>query len=311
MNNLTQRITTAAIGAAIMIGGILWNDYSLCAILFLLSLAVHFEYIKTVQQFKGEKKNIGEWILILVMGCYLFWSMMLPFLIPGIHLTNIGRFFQNYNLFTSPIFIIFIIIPFVIFELFSGRINPFQNIGLNIIGIFYCVMPFALLEQAHLNLSQLNDPLKLMAGYYSHTSSSNLPPAISGKWFILGYFFIVWSNDSFAYFAGRLFGKHKLFERISPNKTWEGFFGGMIAGLICAYLLHISVDILSLTDWIVIACIISVFGTLGDLVESMLKRSLHIKDSGSILPGHGGFLDRFDATLLAAPVVYAYLMLGI
>lgn len=310
MNNLTQRIITAAIGATIMIGGILWNDYSLCAVLFILSLAVHFEYIKSVQQFKGDKRNIGEWILILVMGCFLFYWLASPesLSIPGIHLIGFGIW--RYGIFNyTPIFLIIIISSFVIYELFARRQSPFQNIGLNITGIFYCVMPFALLMQLSVNLSQIN----IVKGIYPNLSSLSLmnDPFTDGKWFILGYFLIVWSNDSFAYFAGKLFGKHKLFERISPHKTWEGFFGGMIASLICAFALSCFVDILTRADWIVIALIITVFGTIGDLVESMLKRSLHIKDSSSILPGHGGFLDRFDATLIAAPVVFAYLMMRI
>lgn len=309
MNNLTQRIITAAIGAVFMIGGILWNDYSLCAVLFLLSLAVHFEFIKTVQQFKGDKRNNFELILLLLLGCYFFYAFMTPLFSPGLHFTDHGRLFQTFTIFNTPVVLIFITTSLVLFELLSQRPQPFQNIGLNMTGIFYCIMPFALLEQTNLNLMQISDPLKMSVGYYTNTPISDMDSPVEGKWFILGYFLIIWSNDSFAYFAGRLFGKHKLFERISPNKTWEGFFGGMLAGLLCAYILSCYIDFLSRIDWIIIAFIISIFGTLGDLAESKLKRSLQIKDSGNILPGHGGFLDRFDATLLAAPAVFVYIML--
>jgi phosphatidate cytidylyltransferase len=103
------------------------------------------------------------------------------------------------------------------------------------------------------------------------------------------------------------FGRHRLFERISPKKSWEGSVGGFIFGLFAAYLLSLYFQEFDLMSWLIIAAIIMIFGTFGDLAESMIKRSLKIKDSGSILPGHGGLLDRFDAVLLAAPPVLVYI----
>ena len=120
---------------------------------------------------------------------------------------------------------------------------------------------------------------------------------------------MLWANDTGAYLFGMKFGKRKLFERHSPKKSWEGFFGGMFTSLIVAFVIsHFFVELDTLV-WAGMAILISSFGTLGDLVESMLKRSLDAKDSGSFLPGHGGFLDRFDGLLIAAPVVYVYLYL--
>ncbi len=115
------------------------------------------------------------------------------------------------------------------------------------------------------------------------------------------------ANDTGAYLVGRKFGKHKLFERISPKKTWEGSFGGAILGLGVGYLNAQLFPDLSLFNWMIVALLVVVFGSLGDLVESMFKRSLGIKDSGKLLPGHGGILDRFDGIFIAAPVVYTYL----
>ncbi len=124
---------------------------------------------------------------------------------------------------------------------------------------------------------------------------------------LLGYFFILWTYDTGAYLAGSKFGKHKLFERISPKKTWEGAIGGALLALTIAYIISLYFTSFSMTNWMIIAIIIIITGTLGDLVKSSFKRSINIKDSGNIIPGHGGILDRFDALFLSAPFVLCYL----
>jgi phosphatidate cytidylyltransferase len=124
---------------------------------------------------------------------------------------------------------------------------------------------------------------------------------------VIGVFVILWSNDSGAYLAGRLFGKRKLFERISPKKTWEGFFGGAIIALVASFFYWKFTESLSMDQWLCIAVIIATTGTLGDLVESLFKRSIAIKDSGSLIPGHGGFLDRFDGLLLSMPFILTFI----
>ncbi|MEM9987529.1 MAG: phosphatidate cytidylyltransferase, partial [Bacteroidota bacterium] len=126
--------------------------------------------------------------------------------------------------------------------------------------------------------------------------------------FPLGFLLLTWALDVAAYFMGRFLGKNLLFERISPKKTWEGAIGG---GLFCLFWGWVNTQILPLEhgNWMVIAAIIAVFSQLGDLTESMLKRSVKAKDSGGILPGHGGMLDRFDGTFLSIPLVYFYFSL--
>jgi phosphatidate cytidylyltransferase len=126
---------------------------------------------------------------------------------------------------------------------------------------------------------------------------------------VIGYLVILWLNDTGAYFIGSLLGKHRLFERISPKKSWEGSIGGAALSLITAWAVSLVFTDISLWKWLVMAGIISITGTLGDLVESMLKRSLDVKDSGSLLPGHGGILDRFDAVFLSVPFVFVFLSL--
>jgi len=126
---------------------------------------------------------------------------------------------------------------------------------------------------------------------------------------VLGMLFILWASDTGAYFSGILFGKKKLFERISPKKTWEGSIGGAFLALVFAYGFSIYFKDLSLVQWLVAAALIVIAGIYGDLVESLFKRSIAIKDSGTSIPGHGGFLDRFDGLLLASPFVAVFISL--
>ena len=123
---------------------------------------------------------------------------------------------------------------------------------------------------------------------------------------IIGALFIQWASDTGAYFAGVKFGKRKLFARISPKKTWEGALGGTILAFIFAIIMAANFDEIADWQWLCIAGIIVIAGTYGDLVESLFKRSIEVKDSGSTIPGHGGFLDRFDGLLLSAPIYFCF-----
>lgn len=181
---------------------------------------------------------------------------------------------------------VFIIAFVFIIELYKRDQHPFDQIGKLIVGYLYVIIPFALFTALGY----------LVSGEYNY----EIP---------LGFLILVWANDSGAYVFGITLGKNRLFERISPKKSWEGFFGGLVIAAVAAYFISVYFHSISTENWIALSIIIVVFGTLGDLVESMLKRSKEIKDSGTILPGHGGVLDRFDGLLIAAPMVYAYLHL--
>lgn len=161
--------------------------------------------------------------------------------------------------------------------------KPFTNIAFTFLGICYVAIPFALLH--YITFSE---------GYYSHE-------------IILGCLLLLWASDTGAYFAGVRFGKRKLFERVSPKKSWEGSIGGSLAALVVATALSYFFPVLETWKWFTISAIIVVAGTYGDLVESLFKRSISIKDSGTGVPGHGGFLDRFDGLLLSAPFIVAFL----
>ena len=166
-----------------------------------------------------------------------------------------------------------------IFELYQKNKIPFENVGKTILGVMYVALPLSLL---------------MVVLFENHQYRPNL---------LLGIFLLIWSNDTFAYLVGSQIGKNKLFPRISPGKTWEGTIGGGICTLIVAFLLSLIFKEIELKDWMAIGLIAAVFGTIGDLVESMLKRSKGVKDSGNFMPGHGGALDRFDAFIFVLPFI--------
>lgn len=173
----------------------------------------------------------------------------------------------------------------LISELYRKKQNPIHNWAYFILGQFIIALPFSLLN---------------FILYINHYQ----------PFILLSVFATIWVNDTGAYLTGVTFGKHRLFERISPKKSWEGFIGGAFFALLSGYIFSLVIPIdISLLNWFVISEIIVIFGTYGDLIESLTKRTLGVKDSGNIMPGHGGLLDRFDSMLFAAPAVFIYLTL--
>ena len=272
MSNFLQRTITGAIFVILIVGSILWNHYAFSFLFLIFTILGISEFYSIISK-TGSKPYGFSGVVI---------SALLFLITSYIAISN------------SNIHFILILIPLIfidlIIELFRKHKTPFINVALSYAGILYISLPMSL-------LNFLSNP-GFIHGIYI-------------KGILLGFFLLIWSNDTFAYLTGIKFGRHKLFERISPKKTWEGSIGGLFFSLLTAYIISLFIKELSPLQWLGMALITVVFGTLGDLVESMLKRSLNIKDSGNILPGHGGILDRFDAVLLAAPFVYIYLVLVI
>jgi phosphatidate cytidylyltransferase len=231
--------------------------------------------------------------IIVAVGMYEFFEMTIPksddlqkgiSILTGI--TAMSIFNPIFINFAEAIILIviclFATIPII--ELYRKTEKPFENISLLILPIFYIAAPFALMNAIHLQNSL----------------------------YVLIFFIFVWANDVGAYCFGMLFGqhgRHKLFPRISPKKSWEGFLGGIAMAIIASVLISkFMLEGKNLCHWIIISIITAVAGTFGDLIESMLKRGAGVKDSGKIIPGHGGILDRFDAALLALPIVFAYIL---
>jgi len=182
----------------------------------------------------------------------------------------------------------------MISELYGNSSRPFDSIAHTLTGLVYIALPWSLIPFMSFNTDSIGTML-------NHSIEGFSPGAL------IGMVALLWANDTGAYLVGVTIGRHRLFERISPKKSWEGFFGGLAASVGVAFLVDGWLAITSLQGWIIVAILVSVGGTFGDLVESMLKRSMGIKDSGSIMPGHGGFLDRFDSILFAWPLMFLFI----
>jgi phosphatidate cytidylyltransferase len=265
-SNLTQRLITAIIGAAVIVTCIVYSEWTYFAIFFFICFV-------TVQEFY-TLAGLDGMVVQKTFGTICAMSLFtLSFLIEDQIIS-----YRYYFLIFPMLSCVYMIKLYKKFER-----KPFTNIAYTFLGIFYVAVPYALLNIAAFEQGVYNFEI------------------------IFGCLFILWASDSGAYIAGTLFGKRKLFERISPKKSWEGFIGGALLAFAFAFLMNNYFHTLVLWQWLSIAAIIIVGGTYGDLIESLLKRSIEIKDSGNILPGHGGFLDRFDGLLISAPFIVAFL----
>jgi len=178
-------------------------------------------------------------------------------------------------------------------ELFRNKEKPFENISVTLFGVIYTVLPFAFFHY-------IACPISNAAMVFA---SQNYEPFL-----VFGLFLLIWSNDTFAYLVGSFVGKNKMFERISPGKTWEGTIGGAVLTIVFASFFNNWFGSFSFYQWMVIGGIVAIMGTIGDLIESMLKRSVGVKDSGNVMPGHGGILDRFDSLIYVLPFVFLFIL---
>lgn len=266
---MIKRSITASVIVAFQIGGLLLGSYTFLFVFASICILGIWEfYSLSYKNNSKPQKYYGTIVAIFVF---------------------VSNFLFANELVTNKIFLLYvpILIFILIYELFRNQKLPFVNIAFSLLGIIYVAVPFSLLN--YLVHFEINNQIQ-----YN--------PEI-----LLGIFFLIWSYDTGAYFIGSNFGKHRLFERISPKKSWEGSIGGAILAILVASFVAGLFKKVSFSDWLVIATIIIIMGTFGDLIESMLKRSINIKDSGTILPGHGGILDRFDSILIASPMIFAYI----
>jgi len=266
---MKTRAITGFFFVIVMLGSVLLGPYPFGVFYLLLIILCLREFYGLIKQ-SGFAPNL-VWGLINGFFIYTVFAII-PF-------TNALAFHKL--LFLIPVVLSVVFIQ----ELFKKSEAPFSNIAYTFLGLILICIPFTFFQAM---------------AYVKGDFNFHFP---------LAFLLLLWANDTGAYLTGRQFGRTKLFERHSPKKTWEGFFGGMVIAAGVALIISHYFNDLPWNRWVAIAILISCFGTLGDLVESMFKRSINVKDSGGILPGHGGLLDRFDGLFIAAPVVYAYLYL--
>ncbi len=278
MKNLMVRTLSGLVLVAVFVGAVLGSQWSFGALLLLILVGGQTEFYKLARE---TGLSPQRW-MGLAVGVLLFALNFIVFRQFSRSVTDEAGGAVLYLL----LYIGLLLPTLFVCELFRRSATPLANLGATLLGVLYVAVPLSLLLY-----------VPVLAG--------------DGVWrpeTVLCYIFIIWANDVFAYLVGRTFGRHRLCERLSPKKSWEGFFGGLAGavatGLAAAYALDTNYWV-----WGGLALVASLSGVAGDLVESMFKREAGVNDSGQVIPGHGGVLDRFDALLLSAPYVFVYLLL--
>ncbi|CDF78313.1 phosphatidate cytidylyltransferase [Formosa agariphila KMM 3901] len=245
----------------------LYNEHALAVLFFIFGIISIAEFKKLI-----EFKAFYPYAIFIVMYFgFGYWHMLSPKL-------------QGFNEGTQILLVLSIFVNlFLIKDLFSRKGIPLFKFKRFLLTSFYLSSSFIFF----LLIARFNNEYQ---------------PSI-----LLGSFILVWVNDTFAFLVGKNFGKQKLFEKISPKKTVEGFIGGLFFACVASYFIATFTNTLNFSHWLILSIIVSVFGTLGDLVESKFKRQVNVKDSGVIMPGHGGLLDRLDSIIFAAPFIYLFL----
>lgn len=265
--NFIVRVLAGAVFVAILLAGIFINQYAFLGVFSLFTALALYEFYGLVE--KAAKVPLAR-LLNTVSGVVLFVASFLY----ASGIMNSLLVFVPYILLLQAIFIS---------ELYLKRDDAIKSLAYAALGQLYVALPFVLTNALVFLFSE------------SYTCV-----------YLLAVLIFIWVNDSFAYLTGITFGKHRMFERISPKKSWEGFVGGTVFTIASSYAFYHFTELHSPLVWMGFAAVIVVFGTLGDLIESLMKRTLAVKDSGSLIPGHGGILDRFDSTIFAIPAAVAY-----
>jgi len=273
MTNLATRIITGIIAVAIVIPAIIYSYLGIWLLCVVVSMAALWEFFNLTPARATHYRLVG-----FAMGAIIWITALLELLLPELQISRTTYWVEAT-----------LILPLLqIATLFDPKeARPIEQIGGITLGFLYVILPLFL-------LFDLSIP-----GGAPESYDWKLP---------LGFLLLTWAVDVSAYFAGRFIGGKKLFERISPKKTWSGAIGG---GIFCLFWGWVNTQLFPTEayNWIIIAAIVAVFSQMGDLVESMFKRSAKVKDSGGLLPGHGGMLDRFDGTFLSLPFIYLYFSL--
>lgn len=280
LKNFIVRTLSGAVMLAVVLGAILASEWSFIALMAVITLGGIWEFYNFAQKAGYQPMKL--------LG--LFGGMMIFAIAISLFVLFATKDSTNDSLFAiifgMAIITLLLLVPLMfICELYRKSPTPIANIGSTLMGMLYVALPLSLLI---------------------------LIPALLGNgvwnpWIVIFYIFIIWANDVFAYLFGITLGRHRLFERISPKKSWEGFFGGLLGAMAMGYVASLVLEANAMT-WIGLALVAAIAGVFGDLVESLFKRSVNLKDSGNFIPGHGGWLDRFDALIFSAPFAFVYVI---
>jgi len=268
VNSFYTRTISGFVYAALVIGSIFLGPYYFAPLILVFLGLCLFEFSRIVQM----SKKPGSTIIYFVSNTLIF--VVSVFVI----LSFLDKYFILITL-------IYVLVSAIVYFLSCAKESRKIQTRNYLLSILYITLPLSLINLL----------------FY-------LPNGIQTYEVLGGLFLIIWINDSFAYITGSLFGKHKLAKSLSPGKTWEGAIGGALFGLIGAGILSVWFKTMDLNQWLVFSMLIVIFGTFGDLFESLLKRKADIKESGNVMPGHGGILDRLDSLLFAIPVIVIYLL---
>jgi len=275
MKNFTLRLLTGIVYVGTIVFGVIYSSYTFLALFMVITILCLREFYRLVNVHK--ETNINPYVHS-ASGAVLFLTAFLY--VSGIT----GCFiFSLYLLY---------IVGTLICELYAEQKDPITRLAYIFLGQCYIALPFSVL-----NLLVFPD------------SGAN-PPVYQWIW-VIALLLFIWANDTGAYLIGVRYGKHRLWERISPKKSWEGFFGGLMFAVASAFIFAHFHPQIAVYHWVALSVGVVVLGTYGDLIESLIKRTSEVKDSGRLLPGHGGFLDRFDSLLLAVYAMLFYMELFI
>lgn len=287
LKTFTTRTLTAAVFVAVLLICICWNYVSFIGLFLVVSIWGLFEFYKLAENLGAKPYKLIGFISGICLFCFSIISN-----------SNLALFYPVEKI--IPLIFVFIFFVFIV-ALFDSSSNTALNIAYTFAGLVYTIIPFMIL----VNISCIDKAYT----FNHHTGNRFDDLAPYNFHYVLGIILLIWASDVCAYLVGSLIGKTKLYARISPGKTWEGTIGATILTIGCSFIIANWFPELALKHWIAISVLVCIFGTIGDLVESMLKRLANVKDSGRIMPGHGGILDRFDSLLFVSPFIYAYLIL--
>lgn len=276
LKEMAVRAASGVVMLLLFAGAVLWSKWSAAALFAVIMIGGLVEFFKLCRA-KGYQPMYAFGIFVSI---FLFGSLSLSHILWGGSIDVV-----------TLVLLLFLLVAFIpaifICEIWRKSATPIENIATTLMGIIYVALPMGLLN--------------FIPGLLIGDKGGWNP------WVLLAFVSLIWANDVFAYLVGVTCGKHRLCERISPKKSWEGFFGGLVGAMALA-VLYGHIFECNLVRWAIVGLIASLAGVAGDLVESMFKREAEVKDSGKIMPGHGGFLDRFDALFIAVPFVVLYLM---